>query len=148
MRPRPGPADGDGGSLSIELAILLPGFLLMALLAVMFGRETLAQSAIDLAAHDAARAATVARSYHDASVAATAAARSTLSLSSTKCGSLTVVVSPATAYTVPIGQPSNVTVTITCDVPLSDLAPLPLPHKSVTITAQFASPLDQYRGRS
>jgi uncharacterized protein (UPF0333 family) len=139
----------DRGSLSIELAILLPGFILMALLATMFGRETLAQSAIDLAAHDAARAATVARDYPDAVIAATNAAKATLNLASTHCTGLVVDVLPKppnTAYAVPIGLPSNVTVKITCSVPLADLSPLPLPS-GVTMTAQFASPLDQYRGR-
>jgi Flp pilus assembly protein TadG len=138
----------DHGSLTIELAILIPGFGLLALLAIMFGREAITQSQINLATQDAARAATVARSYSDAQTAALNAATATLAASSTRCARLVVQVQPSAAFAVPVGQPSTVRVALTCDVSLSDLAPLPLKRTTVTLNSQFASPLDQYRFRA
>jgi len=139
----------DNGSLSIELSILLPGFIAMALLATLLGREALAQSAIDLAAHDAARAATVSRDLATGQAAATLAAGDTLQLSSANCTFLSAVItSPPNPYAVPIGQPSTVTVTVKCDVAVADLAALPGLPGHVTLTGVFTSPLDQYRYRT
>jgi Flp pilus assembly protein TadG len=156
LMPRAGRRRADGGSISLEVAILLPGFMTLAMVAMMFGRETIAQSTVDLAAHDAARAASIARDYPDALAAAKAAAGSTLNLAGTPCTGLVVTltpydktkVPPATAWSVPVGLPSAVTVTVTCNVALSDLALLPRLHPKVAITGSFTSPLDTYRSRS
>jgi Flp pilus assembly protein TadG len=136
----------DDGSLSVELAILLPAFILLALIAVAFGRDTIAQSSVDLAAHDAARAASLARNATDAQSAASAAAHDTLDGSSTSCSAVTVTVDTS-GFAIPVGQPATVSVTITCTVPLADLA-LPGMPASRVLTSTFSSPLDIYRGRT
>ncbi len=136
----------DRGSLSVELAILLPAFLLLALIAIAFGRDTVAQSSVDLAAHDAARAASLARNASDARTAATAAAHDTLDGSSASCAAITVTVDTS-GFAVPVGQPATVGVTITCTVSLADLA-LPGMPASHVLTSTFSSPLDIYRGRT
>jgi len=136
----------DRGSVSIELAILLPGFIALTLLAVMFGRETIAQSAVDLAAHDAARAASLARTAAQAAADGEAAARSTLDARNAACDVLSVSID-TTGFAVPAGTPAQVTATVSCVVPLSDLS-LPGMPGSFTMTSTFTSPLDTYRSRT
>jgi hypothetical protein len=146
----------DEGSLSFELAILLPMFILVGAVALMFGRETIAQSAVDLAAQDAARAASLTRSWPEAVAAANKAATDTLNAQSTKCVNLVVDLRPADPvthqvpvdpFTVPVGQAATITVRLTCDVSLADLTIAPIPHGTVRLTSFFASPLDVYRYR-
>jgi Flp pilus assembly protein TadG len=140
------PKARDDGSLSIELAILLPAFLILALVTVGFGRETIAQSAVDLAAHDAARAASISRTAAGAQTSATSAAHTTLGDSSTTCTNVAVTVD-ASQFAIPMGQPASVTVTVACTVSLADLA-LPGFPGSRVLTSTFTSPLDIYRGRT
>ena len=137
----------DTGSISIELAILMPAFLSLALLATFLGRQTIAQTAVDLAAHDAARAASLARNMTDALVAARDAATTTLGASSTTCTSLAVNPVGANGFLVPVGQPASVTISVACTISLADLAVLGLPASRV-LTSVFTSPLDVYRERS
>jgi hypothetical protein len=149
-------ASTDRGSLSFELAILLPVFVLMGSVAIMFGRETLAQTAVDLAAQDAARTASLQRSYAAAVTAATKAATDTLNEHSTSCENLVVDLRPPDPVThlvppdpfnVPVGQPATITVRISCDVSIADLAIVPVPHTTVELSSYFSSPLDVYRYR-
>ena len=55
-----GPA--ERGSVSIEVAVLAPAFIALMVLAGVAGRSAVAAEAIDAAAHDAARAASISRS--------------------------------------------------------------------------------------
>ena len=48
---------GERGSVSVEMAILAPVFVLLIIAAIVFGRTAIAANALDVAAHDAARAA-------------------------------------------------------------------------------------------
>jgi Flp pilus assembly protein TadG len=136
----------DDGSLSVELAILLPAFIVLILLAIAYGRDTIAQSAVDLAAHDAAREASLSRNAVDAQTAATTSAQTTLGSSSTSCAAMTVTVDTS-QFAIPVGQPATVSVTVTCTVSLADLA-LPGMPGSHVLTSTFSSPLDVYRGRT
>jgi Flp pilus assembly protein TadG len=132
----------DSGSASIELAILLPTFAFLIVLAYLFGRTTVAQAAVDLAAHDAARAASLERNESDAKTAATDAAKATLTKQGTACIAIKVV--PDTSgFLLPLGQPASVTVTVTCTVQLTDLGF----SRNRNVSASFTSPIDQYRGR-
>jgi hypothetical protein len=152
LRRRPGSGGsaagcGDRGSLSIELAILLPAFLGLAVLATVLGRQAVAQTSVDLAAHDAARAASITRDDADATTAATTAAGDTLRDSSAGCTSYRVDLAEPSGFAVPPGQPAVVTVTVTCTVSLTGLLPPGVPDTRV-LTSTFTSPLDLYRGRS
>lgn len=141
-----GPARRDRGSISVELAILLPGFVYLIVLAVVTGRQVIAQGAIDLAAHDAARAASLSRTAPLAESRARAAALDTLNQQGLSCSDLTVTVDVA-GFAVSVGNPASVSVTVACDVSFADLAALPGVPATRELTASFVSPLDEYRSR-
>jgi Flp pilus assembly protein TadG len=143
----------DSGLASIELAILIPGFVLLILLAAYFGRQNVVRTSIDSAAQDAARAASEQRSYDDAQTAATAAAKAALDAPGSLCLSGTVtatVKKPPDPFAVAVGTPSTVFVTVSCQVNFGDLAfpGLPIPTGNQTLSSTFASPVDTYRIRS
>lgn len=136
---------GDRGSMSVEVAILAPAFLLLIALAAVAGRTAIAQNAIDLAAHDAARAASISRSAPQARRAAEAAALDTLQAQGLGCRP-TVQVSTG-GFAAPLGTPATVEVTVHCTVSFTDLA-LPGVPGSRPLAASFTSPIDQYRSRT
>jgi len=136
---------GDGGYASVELAALIPIIGLLIVLLIAAGRYGVAREQVQQAAREAARAASLARTPAAAETAARAAAAGNLAGSDWSCSRFTLTIDAA-GLTVPIGQPGQVRVTIACQVPLQDLAGLPLPSQD-TLTASFSAPVDQYRGR-
>jgi Flp pilus assembly protein TadG len=142
----------DTGLASIELVILLPAFVLLTMLAAYLGRDNVAWTSVDAAAQDAARAASEQRTFDDAQTAATAAVKAALNAPGSPCvpNTATATVNkPPDPFAAPVGKPSTVFVTVTCQVSLADLAfpGLPIPG-SQTVSSTFASPLDVYRFRS
>ena len=139
------------GSVSVELAILTPAFLLLMVLGIVSGRTAVAYSVIDLAAYDAARTASLSRDAGTARALATVAAQDTLAHQGVSCvdtpdGEPLVTVDTS-GFAVPVGQPAAVSVTVTCTVSFADVALPGVPdHRRLTST--FVSPLDTYRGRS
>jgi Flp pilus assembly protein TadG len=136
----------DGGSAAIEAAILAPPLLALIGLAIVGGRIQVAGGAIEAAAHDAARAASIARTAGQAQADARAAAAATLSQQGLHCAALTVAVDTS-GFSVPVGQPATVGVSITCVVDFSDLVADGLPG-SKNLNASFVSALDTFRTRS
>ena len=155
MRPVP----RDRGSVSIEVAVLAPAFIGLMVLAGVAGRTAVADEAVESAAHDAARAASLARDARAGEKAAEQAARDQLNWSGLRCtapprldlsGSVAGQETTfATAYRSAAGVPATVTVTVTCTVSFDDLrAPgLPGVPGGRTVAARFTSPLDTYRSR-
>ncbi|MET8906240.1 TadE/TadG family type IV pilus assembly protein [Micromonospora sp. NPDC004551] len=149
----------DGGSVSIEVAVLAPAFIGLMVLAGVAGRTAVADEAVESAAHDAARAASIARDARTGRSDATDAARRQLDWSGLRCtappaldfhGSVgSTETGFAAAYRSAPGVPATVTVTVTCTVSFDDLrAPgLPLALNRKTVSASFTSPLDTYRSR-
>jgi hypothetical protein len=136
----------DQGSVSVELAILAPAFLALLMLATMVGRVVVAHNAVTIAAHDAARAASLSRDAGTAADRAEQAARGALDNQGLTCEEL--IIEPDTdQFALPLGEPAVVTVTIACRVPVSDIAILPF-IDGRWVTATFASPLDAWRERS
>ncbi|MEU7802752.1 TadE/TadG family type IV pilus assembly protein [Micromonospora arborensis] len=135
----------DRGSTSIELAIITPAVLAIFATAVIGGRVNLARQAVEAAAFDAARTASLARTAGAAQATATSAAGSTLDAQGLSCASLTVSVSTG-GFAVPVGQPATVTVTVVCEATFADVA-LPGMPGGATLNASFTSPLDTYRSR-
>lgn len=133
------------GSVTLELAILGPALLALLGLVIAAGRITTTGGAIEAAARDAARQASIARDPATAATSARAAATAALTQQNLHCASLTVRVDTG-GFATPIGAPAQVTARITCVVALSDLAVPGMPG-SKTLRAQFASPLDRYRER-
>jgi Flp pilus assembly protein TadG len=136
----------ERGSAAVEAAILAPPLLMLISLAIVGGRIQVAGGAIEAAAQDAARAASISRTAGQARTDAYAAASATLNQQSLHCASLTVAVNTA-GFAVPVGQPATVEVSITCVVDFSDLVADGLPG-SKTLNANFVSVLDTFRTRS
>ena len=133
---------GDTGSVTVELVLVTPLFILFLLFVVALGR--LASSRIDVsgAAAQAARAASIARDPGDATAAAEQTATAALADENITCANLAV--STNTSGFVAGG---TVSVTITCHVDLADLAGLRLPA-STAVTSTAVSSIDTYRETS
>jgi Flp pilus assembly protein TadG len=137
--PAPDPAANpatDGGSASAETAVLaVPLLILLTLFLVLCGRGATAAIDVTSAAGGAARAASLAatpggaRTAAGTSVAGTAAGQHWTCAADTDTGAFR-----------PGGQ---VTVTLTCAIPLADLG-LPI-RGSRTVTARSTQPVDTWR---
>ncbi|RAG81239.1 pilus assembly protein [Streptacidiphilus pinicola] len=145
MTRSPAPTSGEHGALSLEMAILAPVLLLMFGLMALAGRVYLAGSTVDNAARDAARAASLQNSPGAAQQAALQVANQSLTSQGVHCASTDVTV-PTAGFSAPLGQPAAVTVTVTCQVPLSGLFP-GVPGSKV-LTGSFTCSIDQYRQRA
>ncbi len=137
--------DWQAGSAAVEMAIIAPGLLLIIALLVFGGRNALATGAVEQAAVDAARAASLARSGAEAQSAAQAAAARSLADQDLDCTAVNVNVNTG-GFGTPPGQDARVSTTVTCTLRLSDLG-LPGLPASKTITATGASVIDTYRER-
>jgi len=135
------------GSISVELAVLAPGLVLLLLLVAAGARVVEVQGHIDGAARDAARAASIARSYGRAVASAQQAAQADLGTTSL-CAPGTVAVRVAGYPAVPVVATAGgtVTVTVTCQVNMSPFKALGF---GVTkgFTGQAVAPLDPFMCR-
>jgi len=131
------------GSVSVELAILSVPLILLIVLAIVTGRTEIAYNALTVAAHDAARAASISRTAQLAEDEATAVAHATLAEQGLSCQALDVQV-VTDQFARPVGEPAAVTVTISCDLNFGDLG-LGFTRQ---VEATFASPIDTFRGRA
>ena len=137
----------DRGASTLEAAILAPVLLMLIAVAVISMRIEVAAQAVESAAHDAARAASISRTQAEADAAALNAANDALSQQDLTCTRGPTVVPDTSQFQRPIGETAVVTVTVTCVVPLNDVGLPGLPGTK-TLTATFTSYLDQFRGRS
>ena len=138
-------AGRDDGNAALELVVLAPVLLFILGLVVAAGRTSIAQGAVDAAARDAARQASISLTPGAAQTAALSSAKSALSRDGLDCDPQ-VFVDTRQFTTVPVGLPATVTATVTCQVPLSDLVVPGLPG-SRTLRFTFTSPLDPFRER-
>ena len=133
----------ERGSAAIETAIGVPAFGLFVAMIIMGGRVEIAKQAVDAAAYDAARAASIERTQDRAIAAGRSAADSGLQDRDLHCATTTITVN-ADAFNAPVGTPGLITATVTCDVDLSDLTVPGVPgHRVITATA--SSTIDAYR---
>jgi Flp pilus assembly protein TadG len=137
--------DPQAGSAAVEVALIAPGLLVLMALLIFGGRNALATGAVEQAAVDAARAASLARTSADADIAAGDAAERSLVDQDLACSTISVDIDTDGFSTEP-GQAARVTTTITCTLRLSDLA-LPGIPGSKTIAASAVSVIDTYRER-
>ena len=143
---RPGRRDRDDrGSMTLELVVWAPGLLLIITLLVVAGRVSSAKGAVEQAAVEAARSASIARSPSAASSQALAAARQSLTGQGLQCTDVTVTIDTS-GFNTPPGRPATVTATVTCPVRLADLAIPGLPGTR-TVTQTAVSSLDTFRER-
>lgn len=134
-----------GSGPAVSAAILMPVFALVLLAVAAGGRVSNAGDATDQAARAAARIASIHRDPNLADAAATDAARTALASEGLSCGAVTVSVDTA-GLRAPLGQPSTVTATVSCQVALDELAFPGIPGDR-TVTATFTSPVDPNRER-
>jgi Flp pilus assembly protein TadG len=134
----------ERGSMALEAAIIAPALASLILMIVALGRVTLAQGAIDAAARDAARQASIARDPATARSAAHASAHAALARGGLAC-SPSVTVDTA-AFSAPAGTPAAVAARVSCQVDLADIA-LPGVPGSKRLTGEFTSPIDPYRAK-
>lgn len=133
----------ERGSVAIEAVVGLPAFALFVALIVMGGRVEVTRQAIEAAAFDGARTASLERTRTEATAAARASVAT--SLTALPCSASSVVVDAA-GYDAPLGTTALVGVTVTCRVGLADLSLPGVPgHRLITSTAY--SPVDAYRER-
>ena len=137
---------GERVSTTLELVVWAPGLLLIVALLTVAGRVNGANAAVEQAATDAARTASIARTSSAARTAATASAQATLTGQGLQCTGTIVTVDTA-GFAAPPGQPATVTATVTCPVRLADLAVPGLPGTR-TVTHTAVSSLDTFRERS
>lgn len=152
MRYLPGgttPQRADRGSLSVELAVVIPGLLLLMLIVALGGRLVEAQGAVDGAARDAARAASLARYPGTGVLGADTLAQQAAGgdLTSWCTGNhlnVTVAGFPGVGQPAPLGD--NVTVTVQCSIDTSvfGVFHLGLRHQ---MTSVAVAPLDPYMCR-
>lgn len=135
----------ERGSAAIEAAIGLPAFVLFVGMIIAGGRLAVAHQAVQTAAADAARAASITREARTADGAARREAENSLSNQQIDCRSTRVSVTTA-GFQVPVGQPADVTVTVTCRLDLSDLSVPGVPGSRI-VRATMSSPLDTWRER-
>ncbi|MGN9908217.1 TadE/TadG family type IV pilus assembly protein [Phytohabitans sp. LJ34] len=143
---RRAPGTGDQGSVSVEIAILAPAFLMLIVLAAVAGRTAIAQNAVDLAAHEAARTASLARTAAAAETDGESAANSTLDAQGLDCGDSLQVAVDTSGFAADLGEPATVTATVSCTVSFADLV-MPGVPGAKTVVATYVSPLDRYRSR-
>jgi Flp pilus assembly protein TadG len=149
----------ERGSVSIEVAVLAPAFIALMVLAGVAGRSAVAAEAIDAAAHDAARAASISRNPTDAREQARNAAQQQLDWRGLSCSGAPILRFSGrvgnndtgfdNAYRSALGQNATVTVTVECRVSFRDLRLNAVPGmpSENRIQASFTSPLDRYRSR-
>lgn len=134
----------ERGSVSVELAILTPLFLLLIATSILFGRTAIAANAIDVAAHDAARAASISRTAPDAAANAHSAAAETLSEQGLECIGGPDIDPDVSEFNPGGVQLGYVRVTISCNVSLFDVAIPGVPDQHL-LTTHFVSPVDIFR---
>jgi len=137
----PGPGRREAGSATVEMAAGVVGFAVLLALVLLAGRAVTARQVVETAAYDAARTASITRHVAEAPDRAQAAATASLTNQDLTCVSSTTTVDTSRYATTP-GDPSQVTVTVTCEVSLVDLALGPVTH---TVTSSATSPVDSWR---
>jgi Flp pilus assembly protein TadG len=150
--------DPARGSASVEVAVLAPAFIGLVVLATVVGRTAIAQEALDTAAHDAARAVSIARTAADAESAATRAVRERLDWEHVACAGEPRLefrgwVNGAAhdldhTFGTPVGTDASVSVRVSCVVTVRDVDLEVLDVGDRTVVSTFTSPLDRYRARS
>jgi Flp pilus assembly protein TadG len=130
----------ERGSLAVEMAMIIPSILLIFGLIYAYGRAAQVNGTLESGTRDAARSATIARSYDEAQDRADRVVRAAIADLPQSCQqSVRVTVSDNFAP----GEP--ITVDAECDYLLSDLG-LPGAPGDITAQSSFTSMLDPYRG--
>jgi Flp pilus assembly protein TadG len=134
----------DRGSAAVEMAVLMPVFVALFTAVIVIGRTSSAVSAVEMAAYEGARTASLARDADSARIAAAGAVTESLSRQGNTCRGGPEIEVDTTGFGRPVGTPASVAVRVTCQVSFGDLGGA-LPGR--VVSASFVSPLDQFRVR-
>jgi Flp pilus assembly protein TadG len=126
--------------MAVELAILTVPLVVLLLLVAGLGRVSEARNAVDEAAHDAARAASIERGEALARQRGTQLARDDLAASRVSCLAATVTVDVSD-----LRPGGTVSATVICTVSFSDLLLLRVPGAK-TIASTAVEVVDFHRG--
>ena len=138
--------DRESGSTTLEVIILTPIFILLLMFVVFCGRWQGANQDVHSAAGSSARAATLESDHAGARGAAVATARSTLGDNVVSCIVMHVEVDVAPGGGgARLRNGDEVTVTVTCEISLNDVAGLNLGGGKRTATASATEVVDRYR---
>lgn len=135
----------EQGSAAIEAVIGVSAFVLLGSLVIAGGRIAITHQAVESAAAQAARQASIARTAPEAQAAAIAAAGASLANQDVPCVSQDVTVDTSGFVSGP-GVAAQVSATVSCTVDLSDVA-IPGVPGQMEIQGTMASPIDTYRER-
>ncbi|WP_086809651.1 TadE/TadG family type IV pilus assembly protein [Streptomyces reticuliscabiei] len=133
----------DTGRVAVEFVLWVPAAIFVLMIAFAGGRIVTADQAVDAAAADAAREASIARDAGEAAANARAAAAATLSDQKLRCKSTRITVDTS-GFSAPLGAYGAVTAKVTCTVNLADLG---TGFGSKTVESEFTSVIDKYRQR-
>lgn len=133
-----------GSAVAIEATLIIPALVLFVALVIVLARDALTEQAIGGAASQAARAASLERSFSSAQEAAHAAAASSILDAGILCAQSEVKADVSGLGASP-GQPAVVSVTVSCVI-RHDVT-LPGFPQSRRVTQTRTSPIDTYRGR-
>jgi Flp pilus assembly protein TadG len=131
-------AGRDRGSATAELVLIMPVLVLLLMFLVLCYRISDAKLRLADAAHQAARAASIARTPTQAATDAQATAQTALADAGVTCQHLTVNTDPAG-----LAPGALVRVTLTCATRLDDLAVLAVPG-TAALHASATSPVDEF----
>lgn len=140
------PWRGDRGNAVVELAPVAVVFILFIALLIAGGRVTTANLAVQDAAQEAARQASLARDPAGAQAAALPSAKAALAGDGLDCQPQVTL--NTAGFAVPVGEPASVTATVTCHVTLTGLSVIPGMPGQMAVSASASSPLDTFRGRT
>lgn len=129
----------EHGAVSTELAVLTPLLIGFMLLVVFAGRVAQAEGDVAHAAHEAARAASLAATPSAATEAAQATAFANITEGGVACRTLDVSVD-----TTSFAAGGQVAVAVTCQAAFGDIAMLAVPGTR-TFTANAIEVIDTYR---
>lgn len=129
----------ERGSVAAELTLLVPALVMLLLFVVFCARVADARLRVDDAAHQAARAATLARSPDQADHNARTTAQDALTRAGMSCRGLTVEIRPGA-----FRPGAMLRVIITCRLQAGDLALLSVPT-TIAVSARADSVIDRWR---
>lgn len=135
----------ERGSATIEAAIGLPAFALFVGLIIFGGRTASTHQALQSAAADGARSASIARDAQTAQAGAREAATASIINQHLGCTQVHVSVDTSDFNKAP-GVLGSVAVTVSCRLDLSDLAVAGVPGSRV-MSSTMSSPIDTWRER-
>jgi len=135
----------ERGSATVEAVLGIPVVILFVSFTILGGRLAIARQAVESAAADAARSASIARTQSTAQAQGQAAGHAGLANQGLACAPATVTLDTS-QFSRPVGTPAVVVATVTCAVPTYDLG-IPGISGTLRVEAAQTSPLDTYRER-